>query len=62
MHAAEVPRVAAVPAAEVTRRTFEDDDARACATGRDRGAQRGVPATDDDNVVMRNVVHAFRSG
>ena len=53
VRAAQVARVPAVAAAIVPRRGLHHQDAGAPLAGRQRGAQRRVPATNDHDVVGR---------
>ena len=50
VHVADIPRVAAVAAAEVLRGAFEHEHSRAGASRGDRGAKPGVASADNEHV------------
>ena len=50
VHVADIPRVAAVAAAEVLRGAFEHEHSRAGASRGNRGAKPGVATTNDEHV------------
>ena len=59
VRAAQVARVAAVAAAQCARRTFQHEHARAALARGEGGAESGVAAADDDDVVAcAGVTHA----
>ena len=61
VRAAEIPRVPAVPAAELAGRAFDDEDARARFACGERGTQGGVPSAEDHDVVRSVPVIATAS-